>query len=356
MELIKKYAKSTGKTEEELMEVYTKAETELKAQGLTDERIIKIEFGKRLSTLQWIAEHGSSTKTRREPIEFFGFILGATRLVDIDEFRRRKAVKEYHNDPENAKLMGIVDESGIPMDDRPTLKGPKGEVENPNYHKPLVSHTWTRTLYGIAMKGSEGPKFFRMKLWRGQAKGKVLPFQAIRFQALLKDDKAGFYELNPSKQTKFHKTEEEIPMESWIRKTCNVYPLRDLDQAHNASSSAIDRWILTEGDVRSIDTNINPNTGSRSILISDVDGGYLESVRVFVPGDFPLGFGEYSRVIVLGQTRKWARRDDPDTEILSIDSYGVFPIPGKIVEGVKTSRSAEPSALSGEEGQPIEWD
>lgn len=291
-DFIKKLVETTKKTEEELEQLYKETKEELEKQGIKDDRITKIELGKKLRTLKWIEEHGSAT--RRKPEQFLGFFLGATRLVDTDEFKRRNAIRAFRDDPTQAQLMGLTDESGTPLDNRPTLKRFGKEIDNPNFHKPLLSHTFTRTAYGIVRKvdGSQ-PKFFRMKLWRNTAKTfKYKPFVPVQFSAILREEGAGFYELSPHKEMTIRSIDLDIPMEQWIRDTSRIYLLTELDKAHENSKDAIDRWIFTEGDVVRIVEDINPNTGSRSILLSDVDNGFVESVRVFLPADFPLGFRE----------------------------------------------------------------
>lgn len=354
-DFIKGLAKTSKKTVEEITDLYTKTKAELEAQGITDDRLVRVELGKKLRNLIWVETHVmNGGSTRKKPVDFFGFVLGATRLVDTDEFKRRAAIKAFREDPVQAQLMGMTDEAGTPLDNRPTMKNRGKDVENPNYHKPLVSHTYTKTIYGIAMKnGGTEPRFFRLQLWRNTAKTfRYKPFVPVGFSAMLRDESNGFFELGPHKSMAFKTTAQEIDIETWIRKSSKIYLLSELEKAHASTKDAMDKWVFTEGDVIHIDTNVNANTGSRSIILSDVDNGFIESVRVFIPGDFPLGFREDSKVIILGQTRKWKPRDS-DEEVISMEGFSVFPIPGKTTEtSIKTASQGLPAE---DEGQAIPW-
>lgn len=312
----------TGKTLKELQkiweEVYAEVEkTHKELSDLEKERVAKVLFRKALSR---------EVSSRRKPELFTGFILGCTRLTDVNESLRRKALAAYREDPVKAQLEGLVDEEGNPIDPREKI----GSRDNPHYHKPLTESLWTRKVFGIAMKeGTKVPMLFVMQLWRAAAKHfQYKPFKPVEFLAIVKDTSKGYYQLNPSVKTQFKVVKREIDMEKWIRDAVQIIPLSELKEVAK-NNTRPDFFCFTEGEVDTIRPDVNPETNSRTIILSDPDSGSLETVRVFLPADFPIGFSELSRVIVLGRPRIWKREDGE--ERVSIDAYSVFPIPGKTI-------------------------
>lgn len=326
---LKKWAKQTGKTMDELEELYEQAKERMERLGITDERAIRLAFRRKLRG----AVFGKG-KARRTPKEFFGFVYGASRLIDWDEIRRNKALRRFNEDPENAILEGVVDESGNPLDNREYIYRFGEKVDNPNFRKPLVGHAYDRKVYGIAkMESDDEPRVFRLNL-----KGKTAkefkgwkPFVPVRFLALLYNDPSdGWYELYPSSLTKFAEDKKEkIDFEKWIRTAGHVYKLDKLDQAYDNTKDAKDNWAFLEADLDYINPNIDEDRKVRTVNIADDLVG-LQTYRVRLPEDFPINFSEFSRVIVMGQIQKFMRRDQ--TEGVAIEGYGIFPLPGQSIK------------------------
>lgn len=344
-EFLKKWTKASGKTLKELTKIWEETYAEVEKTypekpDLEKERIAKVLFRKAL---------GRELYSRRKPELFFGFIMGASRLMDVNEALRRKALAAYRLDPVQAQLEGLVDESGVPIDPREKI----GSRDNPHFHKPLTESLWTRKIYGVAMKeGTKVPMLFVMPLWRSTAKNfKYKPFVPVEFLALVKDYSKGYYVLSPSAKTKFQAVRREIDMEKWIRDAAKIVPLTDLKEVASKNTQP-DFFCLTEGEVDRINAEVNPDTNSRSIILTDPDSGVLDTVRAFIPSDFPIGFSELSRVIVLGRPRVWKREEDGE-ERVSIEAYSVFPIPGKTIVGEVLSSNGEPEAE--DEGITIEF-
>lgn len=322
---LEKWSKSTGKSIKELEKIYEQVEQEVEKvyteiSSAERDRVTKQLFGKQARQMMF-------SKTKAE--SFFGFILGASRKNDIAEFMRRKALKAYRENPMEAQITGTVDENGVPLDAREKI----GNRDNPNFHKPLTGHIWNRRIYGMAIKeGTKQPMLFVMTLWRATAdKFSYKPFVPIEFKALLKNMKNGFYELNVSKLTKFQATRRTIDFEKWIRDVANqIVPLSELRKEATKNQGSYDNYVFTEGDVDLINLQVNPNTNSRSIILSDAESGMIETVRVFLPADFPIGFSELSRVIVLGRPRLW-RREGATKDSVSMEGFSVFPLPGQTV-------------------------
>jgi len=357
--LLKTYAKSTGKTVAELRPLLEKAKAEATEMGFPDsENIIKGRFRKKVNAVLFFERTGKPS-TRKEPVVFKGFMLGADSIRDIKEQMRRKALRRFDEEGDNAKLEGYVDEGGSPTDWRPVIHNRRGEeVDNPDYHKPILGNRYVRDIYGIVMKdGDKVSKLFQMSLWEGFAsKFTYRPFTPIEFKCTIKSE-GQYYILNAPRVEKglkaFKAVTMEIDYEDWIRQALEgrKYALDALDKAVADTKNANDPWIIVEGIVDSIDPDVNPKTGSRSITLADVDSGMTETVRVFIPKDFPLAFREYSKVIVFGRPRAW-RRDEDTEDRYSINGVSIFPIPGQTIEAkVETGRPAEGEGPS-EEG----WD
>jgi len=332
------WSKRTGKSVKELEEVWKEIEKDNK--GLP-ERVLKIQFGKRIRGKIFSERQG---KTRREPVEFLGFILGCGRLRDYLDYLRREALKAWNEDKDGAILSGLVDEAGTPLDRRETIKRFGREIENPNYGKPLVGHEYSREIFGIAKMNNEGvPRLFRMRLFRKAAETfKYRPFVPVRFLALVRETKSPLLELNASRRTVFKVVKEDIDIEGWIREALGdrMYYLDTLDKAVENTAYAIDPWILIEGDVDYIDPEVIQKTGSRRIVLTDAEKGIPDTVQVFLPEDFPLAFKEYSRVLVFGRPKKW-RRLDEEEERYFIEGISAYPIPEFTVEEeIEVGRSA----------------
>lgn len=356
--LLRTYVKSTGKTTEILRPLLDRAKLEAKEMGFEgNENIIKGRFRKKVSGMLY-SERTGKTFTRKEPVAFKGFLLGADNMRDIKESARRRNMKEYDEDPEGAKLAGFADENGQPLDSRPTIKNRRGEeVDNPDYHKPIIGHRYVRDIFGIVQKeGEKVPKLFQMSLWEGFAtKFSYRPFTPIEFKSTIKSE-GHFFSLNaprPSKGEKaFKSVSMEIDYEDWITKALDdrKYDLDSLEKAVAATEHATDPWISVTGVVDYIDSEINPKTGSRSITIADVDSGMTETVRIFIPKDFPLAFREYSKVMVFGRPRRWRRSEEEDFSY-SMNGISIYPIPGETVESkVEVAKPA-----SGEETEEEGW-
>ena len=349
--LLRTWAKKTGKPIKELREMLEMAKEDAKNLGMeNNDNVILGRFSKKVRGRLYFEKKGTS---RREAVRFKGFLLGADRLRDLQDFRRQRCYREYSEDPEGAKLAGFVDEQGNPLDWRETIRNRKGqEVPNPNYHKPLIGHEYVRDVFGIAVReGETKPELFRLTLWRGYAsKFSYRPFVPITFKALVRNTSVGYYQLDMSRQKDavMQTIKEELPIEDWIREVLKdrFYKLEDMEQAVKDCENASDPWILTEGTVDFIDTEVNPKTGSRSILITDIENGFADVVRVFIPKDFPLAFREYSKVLVFGRPRKW-RRTEEDDYTYSINGISIYPIPGQTVEA--KIEGPQPAETEGEE-------
>jgi len=332
---LKMWAKTSSKTMDEVTKLYDDTTTEMTGKfpqmdSIQREKVIRVEFSKKLRKDQY---------SKRKAEEFFGFIFGASRPVNTTDFIRRKALKAYREDPVEAQLAGLVDESGTPLDNREKV----GTRDNANYHKPLLDDVWRRGVYGIVLKdGDKEPMLFVMTMWRKAAKSfQFKPFVPLRFKALIKSKDKGYFQLDPSQLTQFKVTAEPIDMEQWMKKIgYKIWTIDKLAEANESIKDAQDRFVFVEAFVDRIDSNINPSTGCRSIIIADPERT-PETVRCFIDQTYPISFGEYSKVIILGRTNIWKRKDE-DEEHISLETYGVFPLPGETVEAPTAESQGKP--------------
>ena len=357
--LLLTYVKSTGKTVEQLKPLLEKAKEEAKEMGFPDaENIIKGRLRKKVSGMLY-SEKTGKTYIRKEPMLFKGFLLGADSLRDIKESMRKKAMNAYNENSEEAKLEGRADEQGNPLDARPTIRNRKGEeIDNPDFHKPIIGNKYVRDIFGVIKKeGEKKAKLFQMTLWEGFAsKFTYRPFTPMEFKCTIKTEGSGFFILNPPRPVKGEKAFRSITLdvsyEKWIKEALaeRRYAHSDLETAVKSTERATDPWILVEGIVDYIDAEVNPKTGSRSITLADVDSGMTETVRVFIPKDFPLAFREYSKVMVFGRPRKW-RRSEEDEYSYSMNGFSIYPIPGETIEAkLEVGKSAQGEQGETEEG------
>jgi len=322
---LKRWAKQTGKTIEELEEIWEIAKERMERLGLgEDERAIMGAFRRRLRGVLF-----GTAKQQRKTEEFFGFVIGTSTLIDWEERMRQKALRHYNRDPNQAILDGLVDEAGNPLDNREFIFRFGKRIENPNFRKPLVGHSYERKVFGIAIKEDDNePKVFRLNLYRKTALEfkNYKPFVPVRFLAKCRNDDP-FYDLTPTRITKFQTQKDEtIDFEKWIRSVSHVYSLDKIEQAYDASRDAIDNWVFIEADIDYINPDIDEERQQRTINLADDSVG-LQTFKVRIPGDYPITFSEFSRVIVMGQVQKFKRQDGTDAYI--IEGYGIFPIPGK---------------------------
>jgi len=288
--------------------------------------------------------------SKRTPKEFFGFVFGTSPLLDWKELRRKKALRKYNENPNKAILDGYVDEAGNPLDNQETIYKYGKEVSNPDFRKPLVGHSWSRGVYGIAKReGDDEPMVFQLNLNGKTAKEFKgwKPFVPVRFLALVygKDE---YYRLYPSNLTKFQEDKDaEIDYEKWIKTASHVYQLDKLEQAWQATKDADDNWCFIEADLDYIFPEVDEDRRIRQLNITDDSVG-LQTYRTRIPEDFPINFSEFSRIIVMGEVQRFKRKDESIG--MAIRGYGVYPIPGKSIEipeekAFPAERSEEPIIL-----------
>lgn len=146
----------------------------------------------------------------------------------------------------------------------------------------------------------------------------------------------------------------DIDYEDWINQALKDrrYELDQLETAFKDTEHAWDKEILLEAVVDHINWEVNTKTMTRSVRVTDPPK-FNSIVNIFIPQDFPLAFGEYSRVLILGVPRRWKRNEDDEDYNYSVNGISLYPIPKELVE---PTREFQPEAMKeDEEGENL-WE
>ena len=318
-EKLEKYSPRLGKTSEELeveyVEFYEKAKDrypDLKGKKL-DNKALDILVN------SYRRKHGDVRYSGAEMYE--GWIDGASQLRNqVDDKMRNIQFRVQREGREAALLQELIDENGIPIDDRPNIFGRR---KNPNYRKPLpgAPPAYIRTVYGMSRKKGEtvfAP--FQMTFFEDAAEQLTYKTNIpCEFRASA-GKTAG--KLFGSDTTKFFPVDVNWDMEDIYDTTNALIPCEELE-IRMVSTNWDDRDIRVKVDV----INVNPNPlnerGDRVMGVGDMSIPIDESISCFVPAHVTMDFGQDSKVIVSARARKY--KDKP-----SLNVYGIWPIPGHI--------------------------
>lgn len=256
-------------------------------------------------------------------IMFKGYFFGDTGLIDFADIARRK-VERYIDKfgEESAFRKGLIDEDANPLATRDFLRGPKKGEPIPDTFESNF-----RALYGVATvytdKEEVNYKFNRLSFNDDAAVEAVYEFYTpYLFRATVRDSKT-FYDLNATSVTRFRET-EPFDVESAIF-NCGykVWKLTELEEALAMLGKDTRTPILTIGEASIINAEVNQKTGNRSIILDDEDLEWETGVRCFVNGEFPIVFGEDSRVVVVGSL---GTMGEGNREQIIINGYGFYPL------------------------------
>lgn len=316
---IEKYAPRLGKSVEELEIEY--AEYLIKAKERYDSLKGKRLDNKALELLvnAYRRKHGDVRYSSAEMYE--GWIDGASPLKDqVADKIRRVAYIVKKDGRDAALLQELIDENGVPIDDRPNIFGRR---KNENYGKPLVNAepAYIRTIYGIGKKKGETPfKAFQMTFFEEAAK--QLTFKTnvpCEFRASTGKKPGALF---GSDTTKFFPIDVDWDMEEIYDNSDVVIPCEEVEvRMHSRDWDARD--VRVKVDV----ININPNPlnekGDKVMGIADITLDFNDSISCFIPAHVNMNFGQDSKVIVVGRARAYKTKP-------SINVYGIWPIPGEI--------------------------
>lgn len=345
---MEKYAPRLGKTIEEL-EIEYKDYYELATQKYTQLSGKKLA-NKALDLLvnSYRRKHGDVRYSSAEMYE--GWIDGATALRDQVQEKIRRVTWIVKQDGRDAALLQeLIDENGVPIDDRPNIFGRR---KNENYGKPLVNAepAYIRTIYGIGRKKGE-TTFGSFQMTFFEEAARQLTFKTnvpCEFRAS-PAKKAG--SLFGSDTTKFFPITTDWDMENIYDGPNIIIPCEEVEARMTSRD-----WDLRDVRVKVDVININPNPlnekGDRVMGIADISLDLTDSISCFVPAHVNMNFGQDSKIMVVGRAR--AYKNNP-----SINVYGIWPIPGEITytdvdldeEAIVDVGWVEPEMTLGEEEQ-----
>jgi len=285
-------SKSSKKSLEELSRRYNKI--------LEEEKSKRSVLPEKKAFFRLLAEVSTEVEALAKTKLFYGVVIGDTGVIDLAERRRAKALAMF-SDPstrEEAILQGLVDREGNVL----TRSGDK-----------LPDHILVRDLY-IAIEKNGIYKLGKLRL-SGKATGLEVPmFTSVSFRANVRGEGS----LSGSKYTVFKledKSINEIP--ALLKDVVGIFPLRALESWIEKYREERDRIVAIEGVVRDLSLTPSALTGSRRVVLVEVDGS-LETVTCFVPPHIPIKFGEYSQVYMIGVPRIYKRDGSITFNVLGI--------------------------------------
>jgi len=251
-----------------------------------------------------------------------GWIDGATALRDqVQEKISRVKYIVNRDGRANAILQELINENGVPLDDRPNIFGRK---KNPNYGHPLVNAppAYLRTIYGmVRRKGETTFKPFQMTFFE-EAANQLTYKTGIPCEFRANPGRSA-YTLYGSDTTKFYPIKDpEWDIKEEYDKSRAIIDCSELE-ARMTSANWDERDVRVEVDI--VDINPNPinDRGDRVMSVADLSLPFEEKISVFVPSHIPMNFGQDSKVILVGRARAYKGKP-------SLNAYGIWPIPGEI--------------------------
>jgi hypothetical protein len=312
-------------------------------------------------------------RKKKETVTVMGFISGDMGIWDkADQVRR--TVKAFINKKgiKAAQEAQMVDGENHILDQREKLYG----RINPNHLKPLDPnlHVLDRTLFGFFKHN--GDKNFKYgsiqtsdnRLARGWSKVKTYtPCQvtAIVREEIAEDIKLGSSSAEESMSV-FKALKEDWDIRKIIDDTLSKHeiefndeavtiedqwtPIKDVEKHHEAFKDAWDRRIFVKGVVAWINTDRPTPFGAVWMGLMNPDNED-ELVRVLIPEQISVDFGELSEVYVFGKTKRSkyknqeAAENAPDSEKyldgdVVVNATGIYPV----VPTPKDSSSVEGGA------------
>jgi len=259
---------------------------------------------------------------------FEGFIIGESGLLDFVEILKNKAVAAYKRDPDRAVRDKLTDIDGTPLDPRERIFTSKGWKENPNYLRPFAydDHSYARTLYGVVRKINSDYQFASVYFRGDQAAELKYPFLSdVRFRAMERNTgTSGFgLELNATQYTDIQKVDLDIKHSEVLKSVMpKIYRLSELDMAWSVLGRDPTSPMVIEADVVSIKLKDNSDT---VLWLDDEELGFDQGVMCLMNRDIPIGFGEDSRVYLLGYLDSF-RGSDGSEERMFVRGLGYVPI------------------------------
>jgi len=327
---------------EETFETKYKELTESKAEGNID----KLALNKTMSEYRRQINKQMRTDTfvpKAKAESVIGLLVGGLGFRDLAEEIRRDA-KRYidKNGLESAKDNNYIDGNNRILDQRETIYG----KPNPNHLEPLNPKLKVRknTLIGLfRLNGDKLFKYTTLSTSDNQlalAWTKVKNFIPCQTFGIVKENTKDSMKLNGSKAADtlsvFKAVDENIDVKETILNTTKpmLTPISKVEKHFDTYKDAWDRWIIVRGIVTWINLDKPTPWGAVWMGLIDPESGLEDAaqVRVQIPENVKVDFGEGSEVIVFGRTKELEYKDRETNEVtgksIIINANGIYAIPG----------------------------
>ena len=362
---IAEWANKSGKTVEELTQIYNESLARLSKHYPTMADTVKDNRARAMVRSSII----KTLTSKAIPFEWVdlglaeGFDLAIVLHDTCKEMWEKDpatAVTEI-KDPQTGAILrpAYCKADGTHLDYRVVFKSGK---KNFNYGRPLPQTSFIRNAFGVGKpKGSELP-LQPMKILLSDARAQVNFPQGVpmvsRFNPTATEK---VYQCNDSTTTKFEVTELEGGQKpnviAMIEQVCKefIVLLGELEEWHGKNKDIPDRVCIVEGDV--VDIAFDVTDRSHRLILDDESLGFTDSkgnlqtgVTVWIPKyltDQIKGIGEGSRVFVIGSSaagQGWdpkTGKPDPEVVRMMMNGHGVYPRPEMLIPREETKIATE---------------
>jgi len=352
MNRLRKVAKANEKDLDSVLIEWDAEYKTLEEAGITENRGHLAVFAVMNNYRRIKLKQKPSTRKKKETTTIYGFIVGDKGVWDKAE-QVRKQVKTFidKNGIQAAQEAQMVDGENHILDQRQKLYG----RDNPKYLKPLDPnlHVLERTIFGFFRHNGE--KTFKWgsmqtsdnRLARGWSKIKF--YKPCQVTAVVREESAEDITLGSSSAEESLSVFKAI-QEDWdVKKIIDDYlgehkvdlgdkkgvvvkeqwtPIKDVEKHHEAFKDAWDRHIFVKGVVAWINTDRPTPWGAVWMGLMNPDNED-DLVRVLIPEQVAIDFGELSEVYVFGKTNRTQYKDQETQKLtpgdVKIDAFGIFP-------------------------------
>jgi len=292
----------------------------------------------------------------------YGILIGTHGMRDFAQEIREKA-KRYvkKNSLEEARTTQLIDGDNRVLDTREKIFG----KTNPDYLEPLPENLKLRNNKLIGLFRENGNKDFKYTVFNtsdnqlARAWTKVKNFTPCMTFGIIKERSNNELMINSSKAenttTIFKAVKEDWDVKDIILKTTKplLTKIAGVEKHYEGLKKVWSRFIIVRGIVNWIGLDNPTPWGAVWMRLIDPDSGLDETsqVRVLIPTGLAIDFGEGSEVLVFGKTKRntWNDRETgkPVKGDVSIDVYGVYPIPGLTTTKEKSESLGEEEEIDG---------
>ncbi len=287
-----------------------------------------------------------SGNLRSPAITYTGVFIGDSGTVDFIDLMKKRALRMWETQREEAIDKNFVNREGTPLDRREKVNF----EENPNLYQPFrpEDKSLHRELYGIASKGKvfdwAEADFFRLafndeKVEELEEAG--IPFYSwLTFRANKRKTKEPFFDLNYSKslEVDFKVQRDLVPDDledlEMVLRNSHWQPIT-LNEVETFYSLHSDKRApppaILEAYVSDIADDISEKTGDRSIVLDDDDYWDESGLFGFLPGDFPIIFGLDSRLFLVGSVETFRGDEEEDEPRFLFRARGYLPMKDYLV-------------------------